>query len=257
MLDTASGAFVLCLTDVVLHPDYLRLTVRSLESDDRIGAVQGMLVHPILGTVDGFGFSMSRSRAVTIAGHGEPVREIHEPFSIFGVEGAAPVFRRAAIEDIRVRGWFIDPLYRIGPLGYGDDLDIAWRLRLRGWTQLCIPAAVGFHDRSTTHARAHSLIDRILRRHVRGRIAVIKRRLDWVNVRFTIIKNDAIMDILRDAWRIIGREILVQGYMLLFEPAVLVAWGRFVRFLPRMLRIRREIRSRSTVAGGSVRDAMT
>jgi GT2 family glycosyltransferase len=257
LLDMATGSFVACLTDVVLDTDYLLRTAQVLESDDRIGAVQGMLLHPTLHTVDGYGFAVSRSRAVTIDGHGEVMRSEKDPFEIFGVEGAAPVFRRTAIEDIRVLGWFVDPAYRIGPLGYGDDLDIAWRLRLRGWKQLCIPAAIGYHDRSTTNARGTSLVSRIRRRHVRGQIAVVKRQLDWANVRFTVIKNDAMMDILRDIWRILGREVLVQGYTLLFEPAVLLAWGRFLRLLPRMLAVRRKIRSRSIIVGGSVRSALT
>jgi hypothetical protein len=183
---------------------------------------------------------------VTILGHGDPDDgRWDRPQDIFGVEGAAPMFRRAAWEDCRVSGHVVDPDFRVGPLGYGDDLDIAWRMSLFGWRQRYVPTARGLHARATTDRVGRSLSDHVARRRTRAAIRLPIRQLDWSNVRFAIMKNDRAADALRDLPRILARELAVQGYFLLFEPAVLAGWGRFLRLLPRMLRRRRAVQRRA------------
>ena len=44
---------------------------------------------------------------------------------IFGVSGAAPVYARRMIEDIRIEGQFFDESY----FAYKEDVDVAWRAR--------------------------------------------------------------------------------------------------------------------------------
>ncbi len=152
------------------------------------------------------------------------------------------MFRRSALEASRIDGWLVDPLYRVGSIGYGDDLDVAWRMRLFGFRQVYVSTAIGWHDRSTTKGMAVTpIIGQIKRLAERRAIPLAKRRLDWANVRCTIIKNDAIINILKDLPYIVVREIAVLGYMVLFEPAVLWELGRFLRLVPVMIRRRREI----------------
>jgi GT2 family glycosyltransferase len=210
MLPRVTTPYVLCLTDVVLSPSHVRHLVECMQHDESLGAVQGMLLNPNTNLVDCYGFHIAPSRAVSILGHGETPSQHTAPFEVFAVEGAAPFFRMSALASITIDGSVVDRAYRIGPLGYGDDLDIAWRLHVVGWKQYCAPQAVGYHVRSTTTSRAQSLLDRIRRRAVRAKIPLIKRQLDWCNVRFTILKNDAIVNLLRYLPSILTREILVQ-----------------------------------------------
>lgn len=254
LLPRTAADVVIALTDVVLEEHFIVRALEALTADPSIGCVQAKVLQSDsargsprrTGRIDTLGFRVERSRRVTNIGQGEEDRGQYDiPTDILGVEGAVPVFRRSALDACRVDGLLIDPDYRVGPLGYGDDLDLAWRMTLFGWRQITAPGAIGWHGRSTTTGTAHGIADTIRRRRLRSRIPVSKRRLDWSNVRFTIIKNDRMIDILRSFPQILARELLVQAYLLLFEPRVLAEWGRFLRLLPRMVRRRRSIQSRA------------
>jgi GT2 family glycosyltransferase len=238
----------LALTDVHVSPDFLASVIPAFD-DAAVGAVQGKLYELRNGTrtrvIDTVGFRMDRGRHITIAGHGETDRgQYAHAHPIFAVEGAAPVFRTRAFREAAIEGHVVDPDFRVGPLGY-EDLDIAWRLALFGWRQVFAPAAVGWHDRSTTHTGASGPVSRLRRVPQRRSIPLEKRILGWTNMRFAIVKNDRTSDLLRDLPWILAHEILVLGYMLAFEPGALTGLKRFARLLPSMLRRRRAVQARA------------
>ena len=117
-------------------------------------------------------------------------------------------------------------------------------MRLFGWKQVYAPDVIAYHDRSTSKtiasARAHWW-QYAPRAKERRQIALQKRQLDWLNVRFTIIKNDYIINVLRDLPQIVWRELKVLGYTLIFEPRVLAILPRFFKLLLRVIRTRIEI----------------
>lgn len=264
LLPSARGTYVLCLSaDVILHPAFMASSVAACEADPGIAAVQGKLYQYdtaalesdggelAMHLIDTCGFALSRGRRVINIGHGLPDGPAYqEPRDVLGVEGAAPFYRRAALEQCRVHGHLWDPDF----FWYGDDLDFAWRMTLFGLRQRFIPSAVAWHDRSTTKGAARvPVVGQLARLRARRAIPLHKRRLDWSNVRFAIIKNDRILDLLRDAPAIIAREVAVLGYTVLFEPRVLTELVRFARLLPRMLARRRSVMSRAVASPSSVR----
>jgi len=205
--------------------------------------------------IDTVGFQIFRSRRVVNTGHGEEDRGQYQSCEIFGVEGVVPIFRRKALEDCRIYGNIIDPDFRRGPLGYGDDFDLAWRMRLFGWKEYLSPGVLAYHDRSTTKDAAPAKFfwwKHISRIGKRRTIPIEKRRLDWRNVRFTIIKNDYIINLLKDAPQLLWREIKVLGYTLLFEPRVLAEMPKFLYLLPTMLRNRRLIMKKAKVGPNEI-----
>lgn len=256
-LRTSAGAYVLALSvDVMLHPECIAECVRACDADPSAGTVQMKILQYELADledrryeastrIDTCGFDVSHARRVSNRGQGEEDRGQYDrnaPYAIFAVEGAAPFFRRRALDECTLDGHLVDPHYRVGPYGHGDDLDIGWRMQLFGWTQIFVPSAIAYHDRKTTKRTARiPVISQLFQRSARSKIPIEVRRLDWSNVRFTIIKNDYIINILKDAPRIVVRELAVFFYTLLFEPKVLLGWGRFLSLLPLMLRARRQI----------------
>lgn len=243
--------YIICMTDVILKEDFIEKAIAAMEQDPQIGGLQAKIYQmklygeekPIFSnTIDTVGFKIFRSRKIINLGQGEEDKRQYDNLKeIFAVEGAVPIFRKEALESCRINGWLIDPDYRIGPLGYGDDLDLAWRIRLFGWKQILSPDVIAYHDRSTTKGTSKGLKDYLERRKERANIDIIKRRLDWRNTRFTIIKNDYIISILKDLPWIIVREIAVLGYMILFEPKVLAEIPNFMKYLPNMVKKRRQI----------------
>jgi hypothetical protein len=254
LLPMTTADIVIALTDVVLDERFIIKALEVFDADETVGALQAKVYRmETTGSsvrrtniIDALGFRIDSSRRVTILGHGDEDRgQYGATMEILGVEGAVPVFRRTALESVRVNGRLIDPEYRVGALGYGDDLDLAWRMTLFGWRQVMVPSVVAWHDRSTTTGVARGFSDTLSRRPLRAAIPLLKRRLDWSNTRFTIIKNDRMMGVLRNLHRIMWRELSVQGYFLLFETAVIREWGRFIRLLPRMLARRRQVQRRA------------
>ena len=241
LLPHTKGPYVLAVSaDVILEPHFIEQCVAACEREPSIDAVQGKILQlPDRDRIDTCGFALSRGRRVINVGHGElDGPTFTHQRDIFGVEGAVPFFRRSALEGCRIDGHIWDPDY----FWYGDDLDLAWRMTLLGHRQIFVPTAVAWHDRATTKGMATTpIIGQLKRRSQRRQIPIEKRRLDWANVRFTIIKNDRIVDLWRNAPYLLWRECMVLGYTLLFEPGVLLAVPRFVRLLPRMFHRRRII----------------
>lgn len=246
--------YVLVLTDVMMDPKFVERGVAALERDPRAGAAQAKIYRADKRSdgsfertriIDTFGFRINRAHHITNLGHGEDDRGQYDALTeVFGVEGAAPLFRRSALQECRVQGAMIDPDYRVGGIGYGDDADLAWRMRLFGFRHVFVPDMVGWHNRSTTKELAGSLRGHLGRIRTRRSIPLAKRRLDWSNIRFTIIKNAAVRDLIRFAPWIIAREIAVLGYIVLFEPAVLLEIPRFVKTVPGVLRRRGQVQAR-------------
>ena len=193
-------------------------------------------------------------------GHGEEDNgQYANSEEIFAVEGAVPIFRKEALESCKINvrsSMFKVQCSEIADhdfFWYGDDLDLAWRMRLFGWKQIFAPNVIAWHDRQTTKTLKKSWLDYLMRVPVRRQIPIRKRQLDWRNLRWTLIKNDYIINILKDLPWIISREIAVLGYAILFEPGVLKEIPTFFRYLPKMLRKRKEIMKKAVFSSKKMR----
>ena len=200
LLKHSEGKYVLAMAvDVLLDKNFIANAVKRMESDGSVGALEAKIYrYEILNGniqktnyIDTCGFQMFKSRRVINIGHGQEDRDQFgkKYEEIFGVEGAAPFFRRDALEDCRIKGELIDKDF----FWYGDDLDLAWRMRLFGWKEVFDPQVVAWHDRQTTKTLKKSFADFV---RLRRAIPIKKRGLDWRNTRWTIIKNDYIINIL-------------------------------------------------------------
>ena len=98
---------------------------------------------------------MHRDRRVVARRQGEPEDErdlIAGP--VWGVDGPAPVYRRAALLDVREprTGGGMEVLDEDFFM-YKEDVDLAWRLRKRGWRAWYEPDALAWHARGTGGGR--------------------------------------------------------------------------------------------------------
>lgn len=137
---------VLLNNDVQARPDFLERLVQPLERDSRIGSVAALLVRPGEQAIDSVGLAAD----ATLAGFprliGRPVgdADLAEPLLI-GPSGGAAAYRRLAWEGV---GGLDEHLFM-----YGEDLDLALRLRSAGWGAAAAPDAVGMHLGSATAGR--------------------------------------------------------------------------------------------------------
>ena len=258
LLKHSAGEYVVVLSvDVILDKDFVSNAIRAMSRDEKIGAIQakvyaydirnigeGGLPKKIIDTC---GFQAYKSRRIINIGHGEIDNgQFNQEKEIFAVEGAIPVFRRDALKDCRVANEIADH----DIFWYAEDLDVAWRMRVFGWKQLFAPDVIAWHDRQTTKNLRKTFADFL---KIRGQIPLRKRRLEWRNIRFTIIKNDYTINILKDLPYILKREIMMLSYIIIFEPKVLGEVPNFLRLLPKILRKRKQIMKRRVVSSEEMR----
>lgn len=206
----AGAAWVLVLNaDVVLAPEFLDRLLSDAEAPgrERVGAVTGKILRadgPDLvptGTIDTVGIWMTRSGRHFDLGGGDPDDGRYDvPAEVFGVSGCVALYRAAALSDVRISTGFFDDDFFL----YREDVDLAWRLRGRGWTARCVPSAVAWHRRRNLPERRRSM----------SRIA----NLHSVKNRFLLRVNNAGGTHLRTTFgSTFVRDLLVLGGCLTFE----------------------------------------
>src|SRR2546425_3410954 len=226
------GAYYLPLNpDVVMKPDYVAALVDALETRPQHGSAAGKLIQadgpqPI---VDSTGLFMDRKRRQYLRGHGEPdTGQYEQDGEVFGVDGAAPLYRRTMLDDIQIDGDYFDESF----FAHKEDVDLAWRAQLFGWRCWYTPKAVAVHPRSFRPGRRVPMAPAILVHAVKNRYLLL-------------LKNESSAGWRRDGARIIGYHLQILRYLLLLERSSLGAIPLLRRAWPRARRWRSEIRRRA------------
>ena len=190
---SARGEYYMPLNyDVALSPDFVERLVQALQGDARLGSVSGKLLRltedgqptPVL---DSTGHVFRRSRTAENRGEGEADRgQYDRAEEVFGVSGTAPLYRREMLESIRIGDEYYDESY----FAYWEDVDLDWRARHAGWHCQYTPDAVAYHVRRG------------------GRTANdLAVRLTFRNRYLTIIKNDRLVDLIKDCFHLAPYEL--------------------------------------------------
>jgi N-acetylglucosaminyl-diphospho-decaprenol L-rhamnosyltransferase len=137
-------AVVLVNNDVFVRDGFVEALVAPLREREALGAVAGMTLQPGgddgdgdpgADVVDGYGIELDATlTAYNRLRHRAP----DAPAGVLaGPSGGAAAYRRAAWDQV---GGFDDRLF-----AYGEDVDLALRLRLAGWEAAAAPDARGVH----------------------------------------------------------------------------------------------------------------
>ncbi|MDO8463517.1 MAG: glycosyltransferase family 2 protein [bacterium] len=234
----STSAFVQLINqDVALAPDYLARCFAFFQTHPNTAAVQGALCRWDFPTqtrtdeIDSLGLLVRRSRQVVELGAGEEYGSVTFG-EVFGVSGALPMYRRAALQAVAHDGEVLDASF----FSYKEDVDLAYRLRSAGWRAFVIPAARAWHDRT---AAAHRK-----RRHR----SAIERRLSYRNHLLTLVKNEHRATLRADVVPILLHEAQKLFYLAATEWGTLRALRDLPRLVPVMLEKRRKIMERYCVA---------
>jgi N-acetylglucosaminyl-diphospho-decaprenol L-rhamnosyltransferase len=128
-------ALVLVNDDVELEPGSLAALLAPLEADERVGMVAGLTTIPGTDLADAFGIEVDATLAVYNRLRRRPLDEA--PGTLLGPSGGLAAYRRTAFEQA---GGFDERLF-----AYGEDVDLALRLRLAGWSAAGAREARGEH----------------------------------------------------------------------------------------------------------------
>ncbi len=221
--------------DVRLTPTFVAAMVAAGESDSQIGSVSGKLLamppdfeipsHPVL---DSTGIYFTPSFRHFDRGNKEPDAGQYDHVEyMFGVTGAAALYRRKMIDDISISGEFFDSDF----FAYREDADVAWRAQLLGWKCLYTPRAVAYHVRSVLPSNRRSLPALINMHSVKNRFLLR-------------IKNTTATLYLRHFFAVTFRDCVVIAACFLREFSSLRAFPLLIRNLTRTWAKRREIMRR-------------
>jgi GT2 family glycosyltransferase len=193
--------------DAILNKSFLRNIVRAF-LDPSVGAATGKMLKPHVSpggerVLDGTGIEIYRTRRARERGqndidHGQFDRDPE----IFGVSGTAAVYRKSALETVKIR---CDEYFDTDFFAYWEDLDLSWRLRLAGFKCVYVPEAIVEHERAAgSSAGGLGRFVDFVRHH--QRIPLQIRRWSWRNHLFAIIKNDQGWGLWRDFPFMLCRE---------------------------------------------------
>lgn len=221
--------------DVVLEPDFLAKGLAAFARPS-VGAVAPLLLRgdgsPGMSTaavVDAYGTRLLSSLRAVNQYEGIPLSVVPQPMPPpWGFTGAAVFLRRTALLDVAIQGEIFDEHF----FTYREDVDLSWRLRLRGWAVVGAPEARAHHVRTTRAGKRKS-----------ARVA----QLSWRNYYLTLVKDVPLGTLLRHGPAVL-LEALARDLHLVFTPSLWVALPEMLRLLPRMLFKREKVIARASAA---------
>jgi GT2 family glycosyltransferase len=149
---TTSARFVAVVNDdAVVEEHWAGILIAALEREPRAAAAQGVNLAP--GTpprIDGRGFRWNEHWQAVQIGYGElfpgPAPRTANPF---GVSATAAIYRREALEAVRLATGFFDETLET----FYEDVDLAIRLRAAGHDMLSVATARCLHLGGVTTRR--------------------------------------------------------------------------------------------------------
>lgn len=239
------GEYILTLNqDTVLEPSFMSQLVAAMQKDSSLGSVTGKLLHYKFDIdsktkiLDSTGMEIFKTRRVIDRGQWERDRgQYDKDTEVFGASGAAAMYRRSALEDVKIaivggRFEYFDEDF----IAYKEDVDLAWRLQLRGYKCRYIPGAVVYHGRTIGRSWPSQVIRFVLNRFRQPRIV---RKLSFKNHYLMMIKNEVPEVFWWHFLFILARELLLLIYTIIFEQFQIFALIEFFKQLPEAKRKRK------------------
>lgn len=249
-----------CNPDIVLTNNWLEKIMLRAEdkSYDQVGSFGGKLLklkpnsedldeESKTNIIDSCGLQILRNRRIVEIGAGEDSQKFNQSREVFGHSGALVLYKRATLEDGLIRtkknpdGEYFDEDF----FAYKEDIDLAWRSRLLGWSSNLVAEAVAYHVRRSAGSEKTTFGEIIKNRKQQSSLV---RYYSYRNHLFLLLKNESLRNFFRDYWRIKLLEIKKAGYMFIFEFKNLKAWLELLKMAPLMMAKRKEIFKKAKIS---------
>lgn len=247
--------------DIILEQNFLEEIFKAVfKSSEKIGALSPKVLKSetviedglpkILKSnkIDSCGLEVKKSRLVKNIGEDEEDRgQYDNSKEFFGFSGATVLFRKAALEDIKISEEFFDEDF----FAYQDDFDLFYRLRNYGWHNLFVPTAKVYHFRS---AKMNLLKPWQFWQIIKARRAksLLINYHSYKNHLWTLIKNESLVNFFRHLPYVFWLEFKKFIFILFFEQKTLKSLKVFFKLLSKMLFKRKIIMSRKKVSDDEI-----
>ena len=219
--------------------DYIKSAIAAAKTAPEIGMVQGKLLQisswdadiPKENIIDSIGVQMLKPRRNLEREQGtKDEGQFDKEEFVFGASGAAPLYKRNMLEDIKINDEYFDNRFFI----YRDEVDLSWRAQLMGWKCLYTPKASAYHVRRYSPSKRKEVPRKFRRIQLRNRY--------WM-----ILKNDSPKNYLRNLNHILWFEFRQWCYAPFFEPHLILGLFEASKGIPEMLKKRKSIMSKKKV----------
>ena len=185
----SSGEYVLIANpDIIFTEDYISKLVEKLEESDENAAAIGKLLkydfdkNEIINVIDSAGIRLNHKRqGMDIGQNDEDKGQYENDRRVFGVCGAAALFKRKALEEIKIKNDYFDSEF----FAYKEDIDLCWRLNLYGFKCLYVHDAIAYHGRGMNSSKG--LINTIKNRRSQSEFL---KGISFRNHYLMLIKNE-------------------------------------------------------------------
>jgi GT2 family glycosyltransferase len=154
-----TAAYIATLNnDAWAEPTWVAELVKVAESDHRVGMAASKMLFAAQPTmINSAGIALDRAGIAWDWRGGEPDDEDTRPVEVFGPCAGAALYQRTMLDDV---GLLDEDFF-----AYLEDVDLAWRARLRGWRCLYVPTARVYHWHSATSTEGSPFKNRLLGRN--------------------------------------------------------------------------------------------
>ncbi len=232
--------------DTTIEPNTIGSLISIANQDKKIGSVAPKMIFlRNKKVIDNLGISINKDGGAVNRGSKEVDQGQYDKSSnIFGVCAGAALYKREAIESIRLNKEYFDDDF----FAYYEDLDLAWRLRLAGWRSMSCPEAIVYHVHSAT-AVSHSLFKSFYMN--RNRFYVMLKNYPFGYLVKAVILTPIRYLMLANSMRIKkgpSHELKKNVGISKTIGVTLKAWGSAVWHTPRMIKKRRAIQRNKKVS---------
>lgn len=243
IISKSQPEYILVLNpDCYLEKNYFEVVVSAARRDASIGAVAGKL-YRLEETREAFATARKRERLDSTGIYFTPAFRHFDRGSdelergrfnreewVFGVTGAAALYRRAMLEAVQIDGEYFDADF----FAYREDADLAWRMQSAGWKCLYTPHAVGYHVRKVLPKRRLQVAAPLNMHSVKNRFLFRLNNIAWPTA-------------VRFFFPLLWRDLMVIGYVLLAEHPSLPGLFFVLRNFRRRWRRRKKVQAKRNI----------
>jgi GT2 family glycosyltransferase len=140
--------YIICLNnDIEAKPYFLEELIKCADIRPEAGSIQAKMIWGLKPEfIDSVGLEYSKNGLGFNRGTGESSKKYNEEEEIFGCCAGACLYKKSALEDVRIDDDYFDSDF----FAYYEDFDLALRLRWAGWSAWYCPKSVVYHHKGGT-----------------------------------------------------------------------------------------------------------
>lgn len=234
--NTDSDLLLVANSDIILEENFNALVLEKFQENKNIALLSPLILRFDRKTIDSAGQACSLALYPSEIGFSRHIDHISvEEGPVFSVCGAASVFSRQALEQLKINDEYYDEDFFI----FWEDFDIGWRAHLLGLETLFYPKAVVYHYRSGTLKKNFlSRFSLALARPAAIKYHLVKNRY------LTLIKNFQCKPNVKSIPFIFFKDIIWVTLLTFASPKIIILLMKSGKYIKRAFKKRKQLRER-------------